>query len=147
MTVLCTWTAPHGAGVCDGPEEARGRLREHMTAHGARAGRVELVEVRVGPDLADCYVPTGTAWRAVLASDGRVMFYRDRPPALTAREREVAGLAAEGLTDRQIAARLFISERTVHSHLRNAYAKTGAGNRVQLANWLTQRAPSTGGHG
>ena len=56
--------------------------------------------------------------------------------ALTARERETALLVAEGLTDRQIAARLFVSERTVHAHLRAAFAKTGARNRVQLANWL-----------
>jgi two-component system, NarL family, nitrate/nitrite response regulator NarL len=52
---------------------------------------------------------------------------------LTARERETALLVAEGLTDRQIAWRLFVSERTVHAHLRAVYTKTGARNRVQLA--------------
>lgn len=138
MTTLCTWTAPHGAGVGGGPEEARGRLREHMTARGARSGRVEVVRVRVDLDLADCYVPTGAAWRAVLASDGRVMFYRVRPPALTAREREVGVLVAEGLTSKEIARRLFISKRTVEAHLRHAYAKTGTGSRTRLLAWLAQ---------
>jgi len=63
---------------------------------------------------------------------------------LTAREREVAVLAAKALTDRQIARHLGISERTVHTHLRSAYVKTGAGgsrrgSRVRLAAWLQNR--------
>jgi DNA-binding CsgD family transcriptional regulator len=45
-------------------------------------------------------------------------------------------LAAAGLTSREIAAQLFISVRTVECHLRAAYAKTGTGTRVRLANWL-----------
>lgn len=60
---------------------------------------------------------------------------------LTAREREIAGLVAEGLRDQQIATRLYISLRTVHVHLHNAYVKTGTGSRVRLVNWLTQAPP------
>lgn len=60
--------------------------------------------------------------------------------ALTARELEAALLAAEGLTDRQVAGRMGISERTVHSHLRAAYVKTGTRNRVQLRNCLAASA-------
>jgi DNA-binding CsgD family transcriptional regulator len=59
---------------------------------------------------------------------------------LTSREREVAALVAEGLTDQQVARRLSVSLRTVHAHLRNSYAKTGARNRVGLANWLRNEA-------
>jgi DNA-binding CsgD family transcriptional regulator len=51
---------------------------------------------------------------------------------LTAREREVADLAARGLSDRDIAARLHLSERTVHSHLYRAYRKLGVTGRDQL---------------
>lgn len=62
---------------------------------------------------------------------------------LTAREREVAGLVAQGLTSQQIASRLVISLRTVHAHLRAAYAKTGTGNRVRLSNWLAGNSDGT----
>jgi ATP/maltotriose-dependent transcriptional regulator MalT len=55
---------------------------------------------------------------------------------LTAREREVAELAARGRTDRDIAEALFLSVRTVHAHLRSAYAKLGVAGRGELADVL-----------
>src|ERR1700733_11443481 len=62
------------------------------------------------------------------------------PPAtrgrLTKREREVAALAGEGLTSSQIAGRLFISSRTVNTHIASIYAKLGISSRVQLVTWL-----------
>ena len=61
---------------------------------------------------------------------------------LTSRELEVALLAAQGMKSADIAVLLFVSVRTVHTHLRHAYAKTGTGNRVQLLNWLTEHAPA-----
>jgi DNA-binding CsgD family transcriptional regulator/tetratricopeptide (TPR) repeat protein len=53
--------------------------------------------------------------------------------ALTTREREVARLAARRLTHREIAAVLFISERTVQGHLMNVYAKLGVGSKHEFA--------------
>lgn len=51
---------------------------------------------------------------------------------LTPREKEVLALAREGLTNRQIADRLLISENTVHNHLINIYRKLGLTRRRQL---------------
>jgi DNA-binding CsgD family transcriptional regulator len=52
---------------------------------------------------------------------------------LTDREREVLELAARGLPNREIASRLYVSIRTVHTHLYRAYAKLGVSDREQLA--------------
>jgi predicted ATPase/DNA-binding CsgD family transcriptional regulator len=51
------------------------------------------------------------------------------PAGLTAREVEVLRLVAEGLTDAQVAEKLFISLRTVNAHLRSIYTKLGVGSR------------------
>jgi DNA-binding CsgD family transcriptional regulator len=54
-------------------------------------------------------------------------------PTLTRREREIAGLAARGRSDAEIAAELGVSVRTVESHLHRAYAKLGVTSRHELA--------------
>ncbi len=61
--------------------------------------------------------------------------------ALTKREREVAILAADGLTAREIGQRLFIGERTVETHLANSYAKLGVRSRLELARQLPDLGP------
>ncbi|UED88546.1 LuxR C-terminal-related transcriptional regulator [Streptomyces profundus] len=70
--------------------------------------------------------------RQLLAHD-RVLAEARRHLALTPREREVADLAARGLTNQQIAARLFVGVTTVKKHLGRVLAKTGATSRTQLA--------------
>jgi pimeloyl-ACP methyl ester carboxylesterase/DNA-binding CsgD family transcriptional regulator/class 3 adenylate cyclase len=55
--------------------------------------------------------------------------------ALTAREREIAGLVALGLTNRQIADELVISPATVDRHVANILVKLGAHGRAQIAAW------------
>jgi DNA-binding CsgD family transcriptional regulator/sugar lactone lactonase YvrE len=57
-------------------------------------------------------------------------------PNLTRREREVAILVGQGLTNREIAARLFISERTAESHVEQIRGKLGFHSRVQIATWV-----------
>jgi predicted ATPase/DNA-binding CsgD family transcriptional regulator len=57
---------------------------------------------------------------------------------LTAREREVAVLVAQGLTNRRIAEALVLSERTADSHVRNIMSKLAVGSRAQIAAWAVQ---------
>ncbi|MBK5307104.1 MAG: AAA family ATPase [Frankiaceae bacterium] len=66
------------------------------------------------------------------------------PDALTPSEREVADLASQGQTNRQIAARLFVTVKAVEKHLRNAYTKLDIERRTELAEALGGRPRQTG---
>lgn len=90
------------------PDEAAGRVRQ-------RAANGQLDQ--------DCV-------DALLAAAGHASRRTRRPDGLTAREREVIGLVARGLNNREIAAKLVLSEKTVRNHVERAYAKIGATNRV-----------------
>ncbi|HEX2041899.1 MAG TPA: AAA family ATPase [Acidimicrobiales bacterium] len=59
--------------------------------------------------------------------------------SLTPTEMRVARLAAEGLTNREIGERLFVSRRTVETHLAHAFAKLGLSSRAQLAAEVARR--------
>jgi DNA-binding CsgD family transcriptional regulator len=61
---------------------------------------------------------------------------RTREEGLTAAERRVAALVAEGRTNQEVAAALFLGERTVASHLTHIYAKLGIRSRTELARKL-----------
>ncbi|MFE4756792.1 ATP-binding protein [Streptomyces mirabilis] len=95
------------------------------------------------------------AWEATLAEGGRmdhdqaISYALDgaaalRPAAphaaadqvLTRREREVAALVAEGLSNRQIAETLVLSPRTVDGHIERILAKLGFASRAQVAAWV-----------
>jgi DNA-binding NarL/FixJ family response regulator len=68
-----------------------------------------------------------------------------RSHALTRREEEVATRVARGLTNRQIAADLSISEHTVATHVARIRKKLGLQSRAQIGSWLTkQELASTG---
>ena len=58
---------------------------------------------------------------------------------LTARERQVAALIAQGKTSRQIAQRLVVTERTAEVHVSNILAKLGFSSRAQIAAWAVEK--------
>jgi DNA-binding NarL/FixJ family response regulator len=57
------------------------------------------------------------------------------PVLLSRREREVAVLVARGLTNREIARTLVVSERTAENHVQHILTKLGFGTRAQIAAW------------
>ena len=67
----------------------------------------------------------------------------DLPCPLTRRELEVAELVAQGLTNRQIAERLYLSARTAQNHVQHILDKLGLPNRSQIAVWTRDQKMST----
>jgi len=65
---------------------------------------------------------------------------RGRPTILSNRELEVAGLVADGLTNRAIGERLHLSERTAENHVKNIMDKLGLDSRTQIAAWQAVQA-------
>ena len=66
-----------------------------------------------------------------------------RPEDLTGREVEIARLVAEGLTNRQIAARLYLSVRTVEGHVEHLRNKLGFATRARVAAWVSEKQVAT----
>lgn len=99
-------------------------LERRLAERRGLAARAEAARRRVGALLGRC---EGADTPALPRDDGR---------RLSRREREVALLAARGLSSRQIADHLFLSVRTVDNHLQRSYVKLGVTNRQALAEAL-----------
>ncbi|QOR70368.1 hypothetical protein IM660_17505 [Ruania alkalisoli] len=132
----------HRLVVAVGPSAAQAAIGEPL------AERVALLADRVDGRRSDAVVAhlnamLGSRRRAAtqaadrLRECGVVLPPTHEPAHLTRREREVAILAAGGMTSRAIAQRLVLSVRTVDSHLAGAYRKLGVCSRERLAEALT----------
>lgn len=126
-------------------EEARARhaLGTALRREGRRASAQETL--RGALDLADRCGAAPLAARAreeLTAAGGRPRRARlSGPGALTPAERRVARLAADGLTNREIAEALFVTRKAVEFHLGNVYRKLGVRRRGDLAEHLGPDAP------
>ncbi|MEV6418287.1 response regulator transcription factor [Streptomyces sp. NPDC051662] len=69
----------------------------------------------------------------------------DALSGLSPREREILGLIGEGLTNRRIGERLYLSEKTVKNHISRLLSKLGVERRIQAAVLATQAAPHSAG--
>jgi predicted ATPase/DNA-binding CsgD family transcriptional regulator len=92
------------------------------------------------------YALEEAAATAPSASDERAVAVAARDPwePLTKRERDIARLVAEGLANREIAARLVIAKRTVETHVEHILAKLDFSSRVQIAAWAAERRQRAG---
>jgi len=94
--------------------------------------------------------------RAMTVGEGVAFAVEDKPTAkpappvkatsnadLTRRQLEIARLIADDLTNRQIADRLFLSERTVETHITNILNRLGLNSRVQLSRWIAELPETT----
>jgi DNA-binding NarL/FixJ family response regulator len=97
---------------------------------------VLFLEVGAGRLVADV--------EGVLAAPDRGACSSPRAGALSGREREVAVLVAVGLSNRQIAGRLVISEKTAAHHVGSILNKLGFGTRAEIAAYVA-RQPATPG--
>ena len=105
---------------------------------GASGYRLELFRSD-GPDFSDREVLLMSLLRPSLAEAERDRRARLADPQLTPRQRELLGLVGEGLTNRQIARQLKLSEATVRRHLENIFVRLGVHSRTAAL----RRAQST----
>jgi ATP/maltotriose-dependent transcriptional regulator MalT len=141
-TALLEQAAEHLENLGAEVEHARVLVELGSQAHEAGVGRKQAIEsLRRGLDLADRCDARLLAQRAHAA----LVAYGTRPrrrrlfgaEALTPMERRVAEQAARGLSNREIAQSLFLSLRTVESHLTSAYRKLQIEARSNLASALS----------
>jgi DNA-binding NarL/FixJ family response regulator len=101
----------------------------------------ELVAAVLGAGAGDPRIPASMAERVLTELDAGISLIEDLSP----REREVLELMAEGLRNREIAERLFLSEATVKTHVRHLLDKLRLRNRAEAAAFATRVARSHGG--
>ncbi|HWV86696.1 MAG TPA: helix-turn-helix transcriptional regulator [Capillimicrobium sp.] len=125
-------------------ERARAHVELGAALRRARRPRDARAPLRDGLALARECGATGLADRArdeLRAAGGRIVREARRGvDALSPRELRIAELAADGLGNPEIAQTLFITRKTVESHLRTIFRKLGIGSRTELAPLLRTRS-------
>ena len=112
-------------------------LTENRNGAGRRGGTELALEARVAAERLGMHPWARRA--ASIAGEAASGAASAADTALSGRELEVAGLVADGLTNRQIAERLYLSERTAQNHVQHILVKLGFTNRSQVASWVVAR--------
>jgi DNA-binding NarL/FixJ family response regulator len=120
--------------------QGRGEGKEAAQARASARAIIEALAARV-PDVALRATLLAAADREVPLSPASVSAdaVGDLESPLTKREREVATLLTEGLTNREMGERLYLSEWTTATHVRNILAKLDLSSRAQIAAWVASR--------
>ena len=116
----------------------RTKLGDRAFTAATAAGRAMPPEAVARAALSDAEPTAGVARAADAPPTSTTPAPAPEPSPLTRREREVAALVARGLTDRQIAETLVITEGTVGVHLANIFSKLDLHSRAQLAVWAAE---------
>lgn len=114
--------------------EAQYELARALTARG-RPGDVEQARSLLAAARAKAGALGMAALNEKISALRRRVERADPTRALTRREREVADLVSQGLTNRELAEKLVIAERTAENHVQHILIKLGLSNRSQLAVW------------
>jgi DNA-binding CsgD family transcriptional regulator len=122
------------------PFSALSRLEyaRHLAACGRHRDALEPASPALKVASALGMAPLAGDARALVASLQSAV----EPSPLSRRETEIAEHVAKGLTNKQIATALFLSERTVESHVQNILGKLGFRTRSQIATWVISDAKS-----
>lgn len=141
-------------GAADALLEQHGGLRDAMRS--MTPALVAAVRAHFGSATLQSLRHDGREWSLSLAVDDALAIdgpddhahpgaraKRDKT-ALTPRELEVGALVSRGLTNRQIAERLVLSERTVDSHLERIRNRLGVRSRTEIVVWLVERGLVSG---
>lgn len=131
----------HARAAAAGDLDALRRVADRLWACGAalHAAQALLDAADLAGAAGDERGATGlrlAAWARVPASDAWTVQGRLEVPELTEREQEIAELAASGLSSREVAERLVVSQRTVDNHLSAVYRKLGLRGRSELRELL-----------
>ena len=138
---------PAAALLLGAAETARNRLgatlvKPHLGNHDAC---IESVRSALGADAFSQKSKAGealdveAAYRLALGEPNPATDARAARGALTSREVQIASLVASGMTNRQIAGKLFIAERTADAHVEHIKNKLGFRSRLEIARWADQR--------
>lgn len=105
---------------------------------------VEQVRSALGADAYETAFNTGTGLKAeqvyaLALQPKQTPCKPDRAPVLTRRQWEIARLVARGMTNKDIANTLIITQRTVENHLAHMFTRLGARNRTQVAAWINDQ--------
>jgi DNA-binding CsgD family transcriptional regulator len=150
--------AAHGRALLSDGEEADGHFREALDHHATSIRAFDRARTRLAygeflrrgrrrVDARDQLRAALAAFEdlgarpwvdraaAELRASGETARKRDpfAETKLTPQEVQVAGLVSQGMSNKDVAAQLFLSPRTIDFHLRNVFAKTGVSSRTELA--------------